>query len=431
MLIEELYSIYLNCTHICTDSRKVENKSIFFSLQGDNFNGNTYAEIALNNGCSFAVIDDVNYYKDNRYILVDNTLKILQDLAKYHRSKLKIPIIGITGTNGKTTTKELLNAVLSKKYNTLATIGNLNNHIGVPQTILKTSKFTEIAIIEMGANHLGEIAELCEIAQPNFGIITNIGKAHLEGFGSIEGIIKTKSELYNWIRKKEGTLFVNGDNPILTTLSENIKRITYGNSSNNNYSANIVAANPYLEVELINKNTNKLDKIKSKLVGSYNFENILAAIAIGNYFNVDRNSIINAIESYTPTNNRSQIIKTEQNRVIMDAYNANPSSMEASINNFATIAFDNKVVILGDMLELGNESEKEHLKILELANKKKFDKIILVGKIFNKINNNSEIPTFKGTDDLAIWLKINKIMGKTIFVKGSRGIKLENILNLL
>ena len=365
MLIEELYSIYLNCTHICTDSRKVENKSIFFSLQGDNFNGNTYAEIALNNGCSFAVIDDVNYYKDNRYILVDNTLKTLQDLAKYHRSKLKIPIIGVTGTNGKTTTKELLNAVLSKKYNTLATIGNLNNHIGVPQTILKISKFTEIAIIEMGANHLGEIAELCEIAQPNFGIITNIGKAHLEGFGSIEGIIKTKSELYNWIRKKEGTLFVNGENPILTNLSENTKRITYGNSSNNNYSANIVAANPYLEVELINKNTNKLDKIKSKLVGSYNFENILAAIAIGNYFSVDKNSIINAIESYTPTNNRSQIIKTEQNRVIMDAYNANPSSMEASINNFATIAFDNKVVILGDMLELGNESEKEHLKILE------------------------------------------------------------------
>jgi len=430
MLIEELYSIYLKFPQICTDSRRVENKSIFFSLRGNNFNGNACAEVALNNGCAFAIVDEAKYNKDNRYILVDNALKTLQNLATYHRSKLRIPIIGITGTNGKTTTKELINAVLSEKYKTLATIGNLNNHIGVPQTILKISKDTEIAIIEMGANHIGEIAELCKIAQPNYGIITNIGKAHLEGFGSYEGVVKTKSELYHWIKQKEGTLFVNGDNSILTNLSENIRRKTYGNSSKNDYSANIVSANPYLEIEWLNKISNKSDIIKSKLVGSYNFENIIAAIAIGSFFNVNNNSIINAIESYIPTNNRSQIINTEYNTIIMDAYNANPSSMEAAINNFAATSFNNKVVILGDMLELGDESEKEHTNALNLAIKKDFAKIILVGNVFKKINKN-EIPTFVNTEELAVWLKENKLIGATILVKGSRGIKMEKIIDTL
>jgi UDP-N-acetylmuramoyl-tripeptide--D-alanyl-D-alanine ligase len=431
MSIEELYTIYLKFPFICTDSRKVDRKSIFFSLKGEHYNGNSCAESALNNGCEFAVIDEPKYNKDNRYILVNNSLKTLQGLAKFHRSKIKVPIIGITGTNGKTTTKELINAVLSKKYKTLATIGNLNNHIGVPQTILSITNETEIAIIEMGANHIGEISELCEIAQPDYGIITNIGKAHLEGFGNFEGVIRTKSELYNWINKKDGVLFVNFENDILSALSKNLKRITYGNSNNSDIIGHFIEANPFLELEWINKNTNQPITIKSKLVGKYNYENILAAITIGNFFNVENNLIIKAIEEYIPSNNRSQIIKSERNTIIMDAYNANPSSMEVAIDNFSAISYENKIVILGDMFELGNDSEKEHKNILNLINRKNFSKILLVGNMFYKINKNKNIPTFQNIEDLAIWLKKNELKGATILVKGSRGVKMEKILEAL
>jgi len=431
MSIDELYSAFFKFPNICTDSRTVEKKSIFFSIKGENFNGNAFADAALDNGCEIAVIDEAKYCKDNRYILVDNSLKTLQDLAKYHRSKLKIPVIGITGTNGKTTTKELINTILNKKFKTLATTGNLNNHIGVPKTILSITKETEIAIIEMGANHKGEIAELCEIAQPFYGIITNIGKAHLEGFGNFEGVICAKKELYDWINKNEGVLFVNIENKILSALSEKTKRITYGDSLKADYSGHIIKADPLLELEWIKNNNNGTNLIKSKLVGKYNFENILAAIAIGSYFNVENNLINKAIDEYTPANNRSQIIQSKNNTIIMDAYNANPSSMEAAISNFASTSFTNKIVILGDMFELGDDSEKEHLKILELVINKNFSRIILVGSMFYKINKNKKISTFRNNDELSSWLRKNKFQGATILVKGSRGVKMEKILDAL
>jgi UDP-N-acetylmuramoyl-tripeptide--D-alanyl-D-alanine ligase len=431
MSIEEIYSVFLKCPNICTDSRKAQKDAIFFSLIGEHFNGNTYAESALNRGCLYAIIDEAKYSKDNRYIIVENALKTLQDLAKYHRSKLKIPIIGITGTNGKTTTKELINAVLSKKVKTLATSGNLNNHIGVPKTILSITNNTEIAIIEMGANHIGEIAELCEIAQPDYGIITNIGKAHLEGFGNFEGIVKAKSELYNWIKKSGKGLFVNIENDLLSSLSEKIKRITYGNYLKADYSGRIIKADPMLELEWFNKNNNFIALLKTHLVGKYNFENILAAIAVGSFFNVENDLINKAIEEYIPTNNRSQIITTKNNTLIVDAYNANPSSMELAINNFAATSYTNKTVILGDMFELGQDSEKEHLKILNLILRMNFSKIILVGSMFSKINNDKNIPTFINSDELASWLGKNKIPGATILIKGSRGVKMEKIIDYL
>jgi UDP-N-acetylmuramoyl-tripeptide--D-alanyl-D-alanine ligase len=335
MSIEEIYSLFLKHPAICTDSRKAEKYGIFFSLKGDNFNGNAFAEIALENGCKYAFIDEAVYYKDNRYIIVENALNTLQELAKHHRSKLKIPVIGITGTNGKTTTKELIKAVLEKKFNTLATEGNLNNHIGVPQTILKITGKTEIAIIEMGANHIGEIAELCKISKPDHGIITNIGKAHLEGFGSFEGIVKAKKELYDHIEQNNGLLFVNKDNQLLSEMASRIKKITYGKSASADHTGSIKNTEPFIEIVWKNTATNKTFLIKSKLVGAYNFENIMAAVAIGSYFEVDVSLIKEAIEAYTPSNNRSQIIKSSNNTIIMDAYNANPSSMEAAINNFA------------------------------------------------------------------------------------------------
>ncbi len=431
MSIEELYSIFCQSPIICTDSRKIEKNGIFFSLKGENFNGNEYAEAALDNGCSFAVIDNEKYYKGSPYILVENALKTLQELAKFHRKKLKIPVIGITGTNGKTTTKELINTVLSKKHRTIATPGNLNNHIGVPKTILSITKDIDIAIIEMGANHIGEIGDLCEISQPDYGIITNIGRAHIEGFGSFEGIVKTKSELYDWIKKRKGFVFVNGDNELLSDLSGNIDRITYGSSEKSDIIGHVVKANPFLELEWIIKKGQKPVSICSRLVGSYNFENIMAAIAIGSFFKVEKESIIHAIEEYNPTNNRSQIINSKKNTIIMDAYNANPSSMEAAINNFASTSFENKTVILGDMFELGYDSEKEHLKILNLIIEKKFAKIILVGNMFYKINKDKNIPTFRNTDELSVWLREKNFSGLTILVKGSRGVKMEKIIDTL
>ncbi len=431
MSIKEIYQIFLKLPFVCTDSRKVEKEAIFFSLKGENFNGNTCAESAINNGCRYAIIDEEQYYRDNRYIIVDNVFKTLQDLAKYHRNQLKIPIIGITGTNGKTTTKELINAVLQKKYKTLATVGNLNNHIGVPQTILNITKETEIAIIEMGANHIGEIKDLCNISQPSMGIITNIGKAHLEGFGSFEGVIKTKKELYDWINKNQGTLFVNVENEILTAISKDIKKITYGITPKADCYGRLIKANPFLELEWIIKDPNQTVTIESNLVGKYNFENILAAITIGSFFNVEEDLIKTAIKEYIPTNNRSQIINSKHNTIIMDAYNANPSSMEAAINNFANTSYKNKVVIMGDMFELGDYSEQEHLNILDLTIKKKFSKIILVGNMFSKINKDKCIPTFQNSDELAVWLKENKITASTILVKGSRGVKMEKIIDTI
>ncbi|MEI6822543.1 MAG: UDP-N-acetylmuramoyl-tripeptide--D-alanyl-D-alanine ligase [Bacteroidota bacterium] len=428
MLIKELYQIFLKHPQVSTDTRKIIKDSIYFAIKGKNFDGNLFASSALENGAAFAVIDNEKYYIDNgKYILVKDTLATLQQLALNHRQNLNILIIGITGTNGKTTTKELINVVLSEKYNTLATIGNLNNHIGVPLTILGITKDTEIAIIEMGANHVGEIGELCKISQPDYGIITNIGKAHLEGFGSFEGVIKAKNDLYIHIKDKKGKIFINSNNELLMNLSKDIDKITYGTSDTDFCCGEIISANPNVEISY---RYNDLDfNFKTNLVGSYNFENIMAAICVGIYFNVDHHLLKKALETYVPTNNRSQVVKTEHNTLILDAYNANPTSMEQAISNFAKMDTNNKVLIIGDMLELGSYSLDEHQSILNLIEKDNFQNVILVGKDFKTVNKN--FLSFTTSDEAREWLKNNPIINSTILIKGSRGIKLEKIIDAI
>jgi len=418
MQIQELYQLYLQHPEICTDSRKIIKDSIFFSLKGEHFNGNKFAEKAVNNGCAFAIINEKEFSKNKNFILVEDVLQTLQELAKYHREQLTIPVIAITGTNGKTTSKELISAVLSKQLNVTATKGNLNNHIGVPLTLLSIIQKDEIAIIEMGANHEGEIAFLCDLAQPTFGIITNIGKAHLEGFGSFEGVIKAKSELYNYIQKNVGTLFVNSEAELLIELANNISKITYGKSGD--YTGAISESTPFISVAF------QYEEIKSKLIGDYQFYNIMLAICIGKHFGVSINNIKTAIENYTPTNNRSQIIETNNNTIILDAYNANPSSMSAMLHSFAKQNYQNKLCILGDMLELGETSLEEHQAIINLAEELKLE-CILIGKEFSKVNTTS----YNSTDGFAEFLNKNPIKNKTILLKGSRGIALEKLVDLL
>ncbi|MFT4662851.1 MAG: UDP-N-acetylmuramoyl-tripeptide--D-alanyl-D-alanine ligase, partial [Patiriisocius sp.] len=363
MKLEKLYSLFLENPKISTDTRKITEGSIFFALKGDNFNGNKYAEEALEKGASYAIIDEEKYRKSDNFIIVDDVLKALQDLATYHRSQLTIPVIGLTGSNGKTTTKELIRAVLSQKHNCLATVGNLNNHIGVPLTILSITKEHEIAIIEMGANHVGEIESLCRIALPNFGLITNIGRAHIGEFGGFDNIIKAKTELYKTMlqsnkhlifdsseeQNDDRVIFVNGDDMLLMDKSDGRKRHTYGSKSMYDTEGVYHSQDPFLNVSWESKDI----LIKTQLIGKYNTDNILAAVAIGEHFNVSDNMIKEALENYTPTNNRSQIQKTAKNTLIMDAYNANPSSVEVAIENLLTMEANKKFFILGDMLELG------------------------------------------------------------------------------
>ena len=422
---EQLYAIYKLHPKVCTDTRTIIPDSIFFALKGGSFNANEFAEQALKNGCKYSVIDEEKYKKDERFILVDDVLKSLQELAKYHRSQLKIPFIGITGTNGKTTTKELIKTVLSKKYITLATTGNLNNHIGVPLTILSVTDAVEIAVIEMGANHVGEIAMLCEIAQPDYGIITNIGKAHLEGFGSFEGVIKAKSELYQYIKKTKGKVFVNADNELLSKLLEGIEKITYGTSEKSNCRGEVTEVNPFMKITFSGEN------IASHLPGRYNAENILCAICVGGFFGVEMKSIKQAIEEYIPSDNRSQLVKKRSNTLLLDAYNANPTSMEASVSNFADMDLPNKVLIIGDMFELGNFSKTEHEKILKLIFQKNFSKILLIGAEFCEAGKNSAYKLFKNSQEAFDWLKKNPIENSTILIKGSRGMKLEKVVEAL
>ena len=424
--IKELYSIYDKHQQICTDTRRIIPDSLFFALKGDSFDANSFASQALENGCAYAVIDEEKYNFGEKYIFVDNVLQTLQQLAVYHRKQLKIPIIGITGTNGKTTTKELIHAVLSKKYKTCATQGNFNNHIGVPLTILSINNEYEIAVVEMGANHQNEIKELCEISFPDFGLITNIGKAHLEGFGSIEGVIKTKKELYDSIQINKGKIFVCHDNPLLMDISKDIERKTYGVNPESDCRGEIIESDPLLKIKWRNK-----EVISTNLFGNYNFENVMVAICIGEYFGVDTNDIKDAIENYFPSNNRSQIIKTEKNTILMDAYNANPTSMEASIMNFKQTSFDKKFLIIGDMRELGKESESEHKKIIKLIEDSKFENVILVGNVFNSLNKPSNFLAFADVSEASIYFKENKITDFNILVKGSRGIKLEKLLEYL
>ena len=434
-MIEKLYSLFLDNPLVCTDTREIKPNSIFFSLKGDNFNANQFAEQALNSGCSFAVIDEEKYKKDERYILVNDVLTTLQELANYHRKKLSIPIISITGTNGKTTSKELVNAVLSRKYKVQVTKGNLNNHIGVPLTILSITKEHEIAIIEMGANHQGEIAMLCKIAEPDFGMITNIGKAHLEGFGGEQGVIKAKSEMYKYIQQKGGKLFVNVDNELLNNLSQGINRITYGTTENCDFIGNFIESNPFVKLKCKSKTDNISIKdkptISTQLIGKYNFENIVAAACIGNYFNVSEDNIKAGLENYIPSNNRSQVMQTINNLLLLDAYNANPSSMNAAIENFAQMNQANKMVILGDMLELGNESEKEHNAIVDLLLKRNIANVILVGPYFMEAGKRINAKAFSKSEEASEYLKQINPKEFTILIKGSRGIKLEKVIEVL
>lgn len=424
--IEDVYAIFLQHPIVCTDSRSVQPGNIFFGLKGGNFNGNLFARDTLKAGAVKAVIDEEAYYTEG-CILVKDTLKTLQELANYHRRKLNIPVIAITGTNGKTTTKELTAAVLSQKYKTLFTQGNLNNHIGVPLTLLKLTREHEMAVIEMGANHQGEIAELCKIAEPGYGLITNIGKAHLEGFGGPEGVIKAKSELYQFIKSHGGTLFVNADDTLLMQLSEGANRVKYGTNRGDNceglqdktsFLAKGIFLDDGIEVE-----------IKSQLAGQYNFYNILAATCIGFQFGLTIGQIKRAIEEYVPSNNRSQLVNRGSNTIWVDTYNANPTSMKLAVENFADMPVVGKVLILGDMFELGTDSATEHQTLATLIDSKKWDGIHLVGKEFSLVKSSGrKYETLEGFID---WIKKNPLTEKTILLKGSRGMQMERVLEHL
>ncbi|WP_159019379.1 UDP-N-acetylmuramoyl-tripeptide--D-alanyl-D-alanine ligase [Algibacter sp. L3A6] len=422
MKIEQLHSLFLECRNVSTDTRKIKNNDMFFALKGENFNGNTYAKKALEAGARYSIIDEVEYKTSDKTILVDNVLETLQALATFHRLYLKIPILALTGSNGKTTTKELINSVLSQNFKTTATVGNLNNHIGVPLTLLSMNQNTEIGIVEMGANHQKEIEFLCNIAKPDFGYITNFGKAHLEGFGSVEGVIKGKSEMYDFLIANNKTIFVNSNDSIQVDKTESATRFTFGN---NNSDANISFkdAQPFV-ISLF-----KAEEIKSQLIGDYNFNNIAAAIAIGQYFKVAITDIKKAIEVYTPTNNRSQIIEKDSNKIILDAYNANPTSMHAALLNFEKQK-GNKIAVLGDMFELGTEAVIEHKNIADLAVSLNIEHIILVGENFYSTDIKSDrLKKYRSFADLEAAFHISKVEDSIILIKGSRGMALERLLN--
>ncbi len=430
-----LYDLFLKHPIISTDSRNCPAGSIFFALKGENFNANAFASAAIEQGSSYAVIDQAEYALDSRYIVVENVLESLQQLARFHRQSLGTTIIGITGTNGKTTTKELIASVLKEKFNILYTEGNYNNHIGVPLTLLKLKAEHQLAIIEMGANHLGEIDFLCKIALPNYGIITNVGKAHLEGFGSFEGVMKTKAELYDFIVESGKAAFINYDNQFLQEMANKSglkedQRIYFSEQELENsavYGA-VEDLDPFLRVGFSTKGQIEAS-VQTKLIGAYNRENILAAIAIGNFFEMSNADIIKGLESYEPKNNRSQMTITSNNRLIVDAYNANPTSMHAAIRNFSAIRSDHKMLILGDMLELGESSEAEHNSIVLLLKELGFEKVILVGKIFH--HSKHEFISFEKQEEVTEFLKNNSIKNQLILIKGSRGIRLEKLIDFL
>ena len=425
--IATLHSLFLNCSSVSTDTRKIEKDSLFVALKGENFDANTFAKEALEKGAKYVIIDNPSYKIDERTLLVEDSLIALQELAKYHRVYLGLPIIALTGSNGKTTTKELIHAVLSKKYNTLATIGNLNNHIGVPLTLLRFTKETEIGIVEMGANHQKEIEFLCKIAQPDYGYITNFGKAHLEGFGGVEGVIKGKSEMYNYLRNNEKIVFINLDDAIQKEKATGIKQFSFGlNELNVDVKIDKVEANPMVKISF-----NDLT-INSHLIGIYNANNINAAITIGNYFKVSDQQIKEAIENYIPENNRSQLIQKNGNEIILDAYNANPSSMSAAITNFIQLEHNHKIAVLGDMFELGEESLSEHKKIIALLISETNITTYFIGKDFyaNQVQN-SHIKFFENFENFATFFKANQPKESLILIKGSRGMALEKTLELI
>lgn len=420
MEIDKLYKLYDLHPEICIDTRKIIRGCIFFSLKGDNFNGNQFAHSALDNGAAYAVIDELEYDTDNRCILVENVLVCLQNLANYHRHQLKIPVISLTGSNGKTTTKELCRDVLAKKYRVEATMGNLNNHIGVPLTILNARRDTEILLVEMGANHQGEIDALCTIANPDYVMITNIGKAHLEGFGGLEGIKKGKSEMYRYATMHQKKIFINtDDDTLISLLPPKAETIRYSASE----LIEIIAEEPYLTIKY------KSQTLKTKLYGAYNQPNIAFAVAAGQYFHIGDDDISEAIRSYTPENNRSQIVGKGSNTFIKDAYNANPSSMKLSIESFNKLRAENKVLILGDMLELGDHADEEHRQIIKLTQNLGFEKVIFIGRLFNSVALPNFGKYFTDIKDAKEYFDDQNYKNSTIFLKGSRGIAVEKLIS--
>lgn len=434
MELEALYEIYKQHPVVTTDSRDCPQGSLFFALKGESFDGNAFAGAALEKGCAFAVVDDASVVPndDARYILVDDVLKTLQDLAHYHREQFNIPVLEVTGTNGKTTTKELIAAVLSKKYNVLYTQGNFNNHIGVPKTLLRLTAEHTFAVIETGANHPGEIKTLANIVDPDFGIITNVGKAHLEGFGSFEGVIKTKGELYDYLRAKHGTIFLDNDNVHLKNIADGLHQICYGTPCDEVLSVEgeVIDCAPYLRFKW-RPAGGEWQEVSTHLIGSYNVKNAMAAAVIGRTFGVSVEDINKAIADYVPTNNRSQLVETSDNKLVVDAYNANPTSMKAAIENFCLMKADNdkKMAILGDMKELGPTSCEEHQKMVDALVEAGFHHVWLVGKEFKATHN--PFRTFDDVEQVKDALKIKKPKGYLILIKGSHSTKLYELPELL
>jgi len=427
MDIKDIHKLFLLSNDIVIDTRKVKQKSFFVAIKGEKYDANTFAKEAIEKGAIYAIIDNPDYYIDHRTIIVQNSLITLQELAKYHRNYLKLTIIALTGSNGKTTTKELIQAVLSKKYKTKATLGNLNNHIGVPLTILSFNSETEIGIVEMGANHQKEIQFLCEITNPDFGYITNFGKAHLEGFGGVEGVIKGKSEMYDYIRLNDKKVFVNIDDKIQEEKTRDINRITFSTEMEKaNVFIKSITANPFVNIHFNNS------VIQSHLIGLYNANNINASITIGHYFGVSDEDIKSSIESYIPDNNRSQLLSKNTNEIILDAYNANPSSMIVALENFIQLEKNNKVIIIGDMFELGNESIEEHKSIVSYLNKEDKITCYFIGKYFylNKNSKNNHF-FYKDFESFVVFLTKNHFSNNTILIKGSRGMALERVLEYI
>ncbi|WP_304157138.1 UDP-N-acetylmuramoyl-tripeptide--D-alanyl-D-alanine ligase [Mesonia mobilis] len=422
--LSQLHQLFLESTGICTDTRKLKKGNLYLALKGDNFNGNNFAAKALELGADYSIVDEQPEEQNDHIIKVEDGLDTLQKLAAYHRKYLNLPILSITGSNGKTTTKELIREVLSKKYKTVSTKGNLNNHIGVPLTLLSMNKETEFGIVEMGANHQGEIASLCKIAQPDYGYITNFGKAHLEGFGGVEGVIKGKSELYNYLIKNNKTIFINYDDEIQVEKSKGTDIISFSEGKNATHQITFLKADPFVKI-----NTEDT-LINSQLIGTYNAKNIAVAICIGKYFKIPVKAIKEAIESYQPTNNRSQIINQNSNQIILDAYNANPTSMKAALENLEAIPAKNKIAILGDMFEVGNTSAEEHQIIIDLLEKLEFSNMMVCGKNFYQTST-QEVSKFENFEDLKNYIQRNNFEDATILIKGSRGMALERILEVL
>lgn len=430
--LHQLYQYYRQQPIICTDTRKIEQGCIFFALKGDKFNANSFAEQAIASGAAFAVIDEEAYAKDERYLLVDDVLTALQALANHHRKQLQIPVIGITGTNGKTTTKELLHAVLSQKFKTFATAGNLNNHIGVPLSLLAIGDEIEVAIIEMGANHRGEIKFLSEIAEPTQGLITNVGKAHLEGFGSFEGVKVAKGELYAYLEAHQGKLYLQGDNEHLTEMlgNKHIQEITrYGFAEGNDIIGEVVEVAPFLTLRWNARNSEASNLVKTQLTGAYNAENVLAAVAVGTKLGLSDMQVNEGLAGYTPNNNRSQITASARNNtIIADYYNANASSMAAALDNMKVLNAERKVIILGDMFEMGEESSVEHQRVIAQALALKVEKTIFIGEAFYQ-HRSSEAIFYENTQQAVDHMQELNLKDSTILIKGSRGMKMESLLS--